>query len=421
MSVAAGPYLQLALEQSPGYEGSNVKVSSVVTYPPLEEVTDDEAMTALEEQNVIRGFLARMPHLGAAMYEPKFKLGKIHPRPSHLGFLLALMLGDVTSVVGDGTTYTDPDGFEVPTGAYMHTMKFRFAVEPATCQALASTGNLEHRQATGIALSDLKFSFANGAMLADGDGLALTTVPIADPGVTPIIDLAMPFRRGDMVLDWLSGSALTRDFEFAFNAPVEQIWSPIHASLFPTDIWYKNGEMPYVSGTISKATIADDDWAALAEGGQFAASIRIGHRDPLGTKVVAVTSVATGTGNSLVTCSGPHGCKSGDIGTLAGVTGSVAPSTVNGEQVITVTGPDTFTIPLTVTHAGTGGTFTSDYHAAFWTVMPGCELTKLTRDAIKAERRREGKYEWESRYDHTTGELATITIVNDVPTYATYS
>ena len=417
MTVAAGPYLQLALEQSPGYEASNVKVSSVPVYPPLEDITDDENMTALEEQNVIRGFLARMPHLGAAMYEPTFKLGKIHPRPSHLGFLLALMLGDVTSHAGDGTTYTDPDGFKVPTGAYMHTMKFRFAVEPATCQALASTGNLEHRQATGIALSDLKFSFANGAMLADGDGLALTTVPIADPGVTPIIDLAMPFRRGDMVLDWLSGSALTRDFEFAFNAPVEQIWSPIHASLSPTDIWYKNGEMPYVSGTISKATIADDDWAALAEGGQFAASIRIGHRDALGTKTVAITTISAAT-LALVTCAAAHGLRTGETVTIAGTNSTPV---LDGSHVVTVTGPTTFTVAVHTTGTGSAGSVVSDYHAAFWTVMPGCELTKITRDAIKAERRREGKYEWESRYDHTTGELATVTIVNDVPTYATYA
>ena len=356
-TVAIGPYLDMALEQAPNYEGGTNAVSSVAFFPPVEEITDDEKMTVLEEKNVVRGFLAPMPHLGAAKYEPDFKLTKVHPRPSHLGFLLAWMLGSWTTYTGLGTSaVVDPDGTNVPVGAYMHVFSYKFAVEPQTAQALACTGNQEHRLVTGAGLSDLAFAFENGALSCDATGLALVTQPISigtaplTTEVTPVLDLHLPFRQGNMVISWLGSSALTRAFTFKFNAPIEQIWSPVHSSLFPTDIWYKNGELPFVSGEIDKATVADADWAALSAGGQFAAQIEIFH----------------------------------------------------GQNIF-------------------NGASDTGYPSKLWVKMPGCELTKNTKQAIKAERRREVKYEFESRYDVTTDRLVTVTLVNDTPTYATYS
>ena len=346
MTAAIGPYLQVALEEVPCYEGiADGDVSSNVFYPPVDTITDDDKPTFLEEQNVIRGFLARMPQLGVAMYDPAWKLGKVHPRPSSLGFFLAAMLGSWTSEAGNSTSaHVDPDGTNVPTGGYMHTFTFKFATAPQTFQAIACSGDGKHRKATGVALSDLAFSWQHGAMVLDPTALALYTDDIADPSVTPVLDLAMPFRRGDMSLSWLSGSALTRDFDFKFVSPVETIRSPVHASLYPTDVWYKNGELPYVSGTISKATLEANDLAALYQGGQFDAKIKIAHRE------------------SIVT----------------------------------------------------------NYYPAMWVDMPGCQLVGITREDIKAERRREGKYTWESRYDHTTGLFCTVTLVNTTPAYATY-
>ena len=351
-TTAVGPYLQMALEQAPNYEGGTNPVSSNVFYPPVEEITDDEKMTVLEEKNVVRGFLAPMPHLGAAKYEPDFKLTKIHPRPSHLGFMLAWMLGSWTSQEGDGSTVLDPDGNAIPVGAYQHIYTYKFAVEPQTARALACTGNQEHRLVQGAGLSDLAFAFENGALVCDAAGLALVTEPISigtsplTTEVTPVLDTNLPFRQGNMVISWLGSSALTRAFTFKFNSPIEAIWSPVHSSLFPTDLWYKNGELPFVSGEIDKATVADADWAALAAGTQFAAQIEVFHGQNIG-----VTS----------------------------------------------------------------------YPSKMWVKMPGCELTKNTKQAIKAERRREVKYEWESRYDVTTDRLVTVTLVNDTPAYATYS
>jgi hypothetical protein len=342
---AIGPYLQLALEQAPNYEGGSSAVSSNVFYPPLETIKDDDKPTMLEEQNVIRGFLARMPHLGVAEYNPDWQFGKIHARPSHLGFFLAAMLGSWTTTAGNGTTVTDPDAVAVPTGAYKHVFTFRFATEPQTLQAIACSGDGKHRKATGVALNDLAFSWQNGAMVLDPTALALYTGDIADPSVTPVVDLTMPFRQGDMTLTWLGSSALTRAFDFKFNAPLETVRSPVHASLYPTDVWYKNGELPYVSGKISKATLEAADLAALYAGGQFAAMIKIVHRQQIGS---------------------------------------------------------------------------TGYMPKMWVDMPGCELVGITRDDIKAERRREGSYTWESRFDHTTGNLVTVTLVNDTAAYATF-
>jgi hypothetical protein len=261
------------------------------------------------------------------------------------------MMGNVTSVAGDGTSaHVDPNGTDVPIGAYMHTFSFAFQTEAPTAQLLACTGNGEHRLIQGAGLNKLDFAFENGALACDADGLALVTKPltIGDAAlpteVTPVLDLALPFRQGNMTVSWLSGSALTRAFTFGFNAPVEQIWSPVHSSLFPTDLWYKNAELPFVSGKIDKAVVSPTDWNALASGTQFSAQIEIVH-----------TQFITGA-----------------------------------------------------------------YPYAMWVAMPGCELTKNTKQAIKAERRREVSYEWESRYDHTTGLLATATVVNATPSYTTY-
>ena len=350
-TVAVGPYVQVALEQAPNHENGTNAVSSVAFFPPVQEIADDEKLTVLEEKNIVRGFLAPMPHLGAAKYDPTIKLTKIHPRPSHLGFLLAWALGSWATTPGDGSTVIDPDGNAVPVGAYQHVFTFKFAVEPQTAQLLASTGNQEHRLIQGAGLSKLDFLFENGALVCDAEGLALVTKPISigtaplTTEVTPVIDAHLPFRQGNMVISWLGSSALTRAFTFAFEAPIEAIWSPIHSSLYPTDLWYHQSDLPVVSGTIDKATVADADWAALSAGTTFAAQIEIFHG-----------------------------------------------------QTIAATG----------------------YASKMWVQIPACELTANTKEAIKAERRRETKYTWQSRYDVTTDRLATVVLTNDTPTLATY-
>ncbi|MEQ1861612.1 MAG: peptidylprolyl isomerase [Chthoniobacteraceae bacterium] len=71
------------------------------------------------------------------------------------------------------------------------------------------------------------------------------------------------------------------------------------------------------------------------------------------TPKIAITSIAAGSPVTINTAM-PHGITSGSEVLIAGVTGSTPE--MNGVFIATVTDTDTFTIPLAVTTAGTGGT-----------------------------------------------------------------
>lgn len=68
---------------------------------------------------------------------------------------------------------------------------------------------------------------------------------------------------------------------------------------------------------------------------------------------IVSSSVASPT---VITTSVPHGLASGDTVQIAGHTGSTP--AVDGSRVVTVLSPTTFTVPVAVTVAGTGGTVT---------------------------------------------------------------
>lgn len=65
----------------------------------------------------------------------------------------------------------------------------------------------------------------------------------------------------------------------------------------------------------------------------------------LKNRVIAIASIAIGN-PAVVTTDGPHSLVTGATYTLAGT--STTP-TLNGAQIVTVTGPTTFTVPVNVT------------------------------------------------------------------------
>jgi len=71
-------------------------------------------------------------------------------------------------------------------------------------------------------------------------------------------------------------------------------------------------------------------------------------------RVIPITSNSAAN-PSVVTTPVDHGLATGDIILIAGVAGSTP--TINGQRTVTVTGARTFTVPVNVTVAGTGGTF----------------------------------------------------------------
>lgn len=77
--------------------------------------------------------------------------------------------------------------------------------------------------------------------------------------------------------------------------------------------------------------------------------------DYAGTEPATMTSSSVAS-PTVITTAAPHGFISGQSVVIAGHTGSTPD--INGTHVVTVTGPSTFTIPVAVTVAGTGGTAT---------------------------------------------------------------
>lgn len=77
------------------------------------------------------------------------------------------------------------------------------------------------------------------------------------------------------------------------------------------------------------------------------------------TKTISTSSIAAAT---IITTSAPHGFVTGDTVTIAGHTGSTP--VIAGDYVLTVTGASAFSIPLTVSTGGTGGTATCQYASA---------------------------------------------------------
>jgi uncharacterized phiE125 gp8 family phage protein len=85
-----------------------------------------------------------------------------------------------------------------------------------------------------------------------------------------------------------------------------------------------------------------------------------GRRTPHATSVLvtpAVAIVSSSVANpTVLTTSVPHGLASGDTVTIAGHTGSTP--ALDGSHLATVLTPTTFSVPVTVTVGGTGGTVT---------------------------------------------------------------
>jgi len=89
---------------------------------------------------------------------------------------------------------------------------------------------------------------------------------------------------------------------------------------------------------------------------------------------------------TVVLTSAPHLLTTGDLVTIAGVTGSTP--TINGARKVTVIDATHFTVPIHVTVAGTGGTVTLDFAtiAEITEVTPGGK----SRNKIETSTHNEG-------------------------------
>jgi hypothetical protein len=95
-------------------------------------------------------------------------------------------------------------------------------------------------------------------------------------------------------------------------------------------------------------------------------ALSVDNADTVGLPSGVITS--SSVANPTVITSAAHGLVSGEVVIIAGHSGSTP--TINGQRTVTVTGTNTFTIPVNVSVGGTGGTWTKvsqvggviDYH-----------------------------------------------------------
>lgn len=106
-----------------------------------------------------------------------------------------------------------------------------------------------------------------------------------------------------------------------------------------------------LSGKLYRASLLHALTAETANGNNEATSFDGINLPDLPSVAITSSSVA----NPTVITSPAHGLVTGDVIVISGHSGSTP--TINGERIVTVTGVNTFTIPVNVTVAGTGGTF----------------------------------------------------------------
>ena len=92
---------------------------------------------------------------------------------------------------------------------------------------------------------------------------------------------AGPWREGELALTWLTGSATTKEFDFAIKNGLTTERQFTTASRYPDSIVYE-ANLPVLCGSIPKRSFDTDDWDALIDGTTFAAKLKFVHSEVIG-------------------------------------------------------------------------------------------------------------------------------------------
>lgn len=167
----------------------------------------------------------------------------------------------------------DPDGKGIPTGAFLWTSAKRSGATAKSAQIIeAFTSEGVFLYGEGFGASQVAMDAA-GAFSAELMGLYIRNG--ADPVLTPAYDSlsVYPFRRGDIRIEWGSGSTFIDDFSFQVNNPIERGEDLGIQSYFPKTLDH-TGDVTSCTGNIARRRIIDADWDALAAASTFAAEAR---------------------------------------------------------------------------------------------------------------------------------------------------
>jgi hypothetical protein len=247
--ASPGGYIQAALESAPNAEGGVNAVSSNLFYLPGTSIEFDPKMTPLEHNDELRGGFYAAPHDGAAEYNPDGSLeGRVYP--ATLGLLLWAACGSCVTTAGNGVI-TDPDSQAVPAGAYRHVFAFKTTEIPQTLQMIYAPPTGGFWKAQGVGIDEIDFKNANGAQVFTAKLMALVAKRLTDPALTPTYETAAAWRKGQLALTWLSGSAITEDFDWSIKNGLAVEHQFGVNSLYPDSIIYNN-PLPVVGGSIPK-------------------------------------------------------------------------------------------------------------------------------------------------------------------------
>jgi hypothetical protein len=182
-----------------------------------------------------------------------------------------------------GQTFANNPQSYVGVGAYKYVFVKRTGVTAQSARLYAAYGTQGvFLKGQGYGVSSLTLD-ASGAMSAALVGLVCAAV--ADPGLTPSQDSSaiLPVTRGDLYLQWLTGSGSPDDFNLAIANPLSAIptFGLPTPSLYP-DTLQHGDTWPKVTGSIPKREIDSDDLAALWTGETFSATARWRSRSYVG-------------------------------------------------------------------------------------------------------------------------------------------
>lgn len=261
------PYLQLAMEESPRYEGAPTttptRVSSTSVYLPIQEGGITPNPQGIDRGDEARNIPGVIPDL-LDTYEPEGGI-RVRGYPNALTWLLSLA-GFVGAHTAGAAGIPDPDGNTVPAGANLWSFTPRTGRTAKTAQIICGyTEDNVFLRGQGYDISSLGWGVNEGEFAADL--LGLVCLPVSNPGLTPSYDTqAIPhFRRADFQIEsFLAGTGESDNFTVAINNPLERrdSFGATVRSYFP-DRMFHGDAWPLVSWTNPKYLLDADDIAAL--------------------------------------------------------------------------------------------------------------------------------------------------------------
>ena len=200
--------------------------------------------------------------------------------------------------------------------------------------------HLQKATPPGVAWPTFRFTGSREAILTQ-DGFFDATANQANAALCEVSGSAKVLCLGNQ------GNVLGRAMLCASGT-----WSEVYKRLLAGQTLHRATATYGVSGAVEDAVILKTLSAISADGNSESGSVDHTTDGTAAGGAITANSIAAA---SVVTCPKPHGLTSGEIVLIAGVSGS--DPTINGERVVTVIDTLTYSVPVTVTTGGTGGTF----------------------------------------------------------------